>query len=43
MRFYFHLHDDVDSIDEEGRELSGRAPAHAAAMARPAKWLQKAS
>lgn len=31
-RFFFHLHNDVDSFDEEGRELPDIAAAREAAM-----------
>lgn len=32
-RFYFHLHDDVIALDDEGRELADVAEARAAAVA----------
>ena len=30
-RFFFHLHNDIDARDDEGRELSDLAAAHRAA------------
>jgi phage anti-repressor protein len=32
-RFYFHLHNDIDSLDEEGRELNDIASAREVAIA----------
>lgn len=32
MRYFFHLHNDIESFDEEGRELADTEAAHAHAV-----------
>jgi hypothetical protein len=40
-RFYFHLHDDLDAVDEEGVECVDRETAMARAEGRRGNWPQK--